>query len=52
MVFSLADFYNWKRVKLRYCDGVSFGGDSEYRNGVSVLHKSITFPLNEYSSFG
>ncbi|XP_078155720.1 pectin acetylesterase 9-like [Carex rostrata] len=25
------DFYNWNRVKLRYCDGASFTGDSEYR---------------------
>ncbi|CAH8386977.1 unnamed protein product [Eruca vesicaria subsp. sativa] len=23
------DFYNWNRVKLRYCDGASFTGDSE-----------------------
>ncbi|XP_057425527.1 pectin acetylesterase 10-like isoform X2 [Lotus japonicus] len=23
------DFYNWNRVKLRYCDGASFSGDSE-----------------------
>ncbi|PUZ40232.1 hypothetical protein GQ55_9G408500 [Panicum hallii var. hallii] len=28
------DFYNWNRVKLRYCDGGSFSGDSEYKNGV------------------
>jgi len=28
--FSLfADFYNWNRVKVRYCDGASFTGDSE-----------------------
>ncbi|XP_039785298.1 pectin acetylesterase 9-like isoform X2 [Panicum virgatum] len=32
------DFYNWNRVKLRYCDGGSFSGDSEYRNGSSVLY--------------
>jgi len=25
-------------VKLRYCDGGSFSGDSEYRNGSSVLY--------------
>lgn len=31
------DFYNWNRVKLRYCDGASFGGDSEYRDGSTVL---------------
>ncbi|KAK4378778.1 hypothetical protein RND71_000640 [Anisodus tanguticus] len=23
------DFYNWNRVKVRYCDGASFTGDSE-----------------------
>ncbi|KAF5732364.1 hypothetical protein HS088_TW18G01058 [Tripterygium wilfordii] len=27
------DFYNWNRVKLRYCDGASFGGNSKYDNG-------------------
>ncbi|KAF4359393.1 hypothetical protein G4B88_024060 [Cannabis sativa] len=25
------DFYNWNRVKLRYCDGASFTGDSEHK---------------------
>ncbi|XP_031101732.1 pectin acetylesterase 12-like [Ipomoea triloba] len=25
------DFYNWNRVKVRYCDGASFTGDSENR---------------------
>ncbi|WVZ57573.1 hypothetical protein U9M48_007942 [Paspalum notatum var. saurae] len=34
------DFYNWNRVKLRYCDGGSFMGDSIYRNSSSVLHFS------------
>jgi O-palmitoleoyl-L-serine hydrolase len=24
-----ADFYNWNRVKIRYCDGSSFTGDVE-----------------------
>lgn len=23
------DFYNWNRVKIRYCDGASFSGDSQ-----------------------
>lgn len=31
------DFYNWNRVKLRYCDGASFGGDAEYKNGTTIL---------------
>jgi hypothetical protein len=22
-----ADFYNWNRVKIRYCDGASFAGE-------------------------
>ncbi|XP_030974191.1 pectin acetylesterase 10-like isoform X3 [Quercus lobata] len=27
------DFFNWNRVKLRYCDGASFSGDSQYKAG-------------------
>ncbi|XP_062084891.1 pectin acetylesterase 3-like [Humulus lupulus] len=30
------DFYNWNRVKLRYCDGASFSGDSQ--NEASQLY--------------
>lgn len=25
----ISDFFNWNRVKVRYCDGASFTGDSE-----------------------
>ncbi|KAG2402444.1 Pectin acetylesterase [Vigna angularis] len=25
------DFFNWNRVKIRYCDGASFAGDSEHQ---------------------
>ncbi|KAK1266415.1 hypothetical protein QJS04_geneDACA000416 [Acorus gramineus] len=32
------DFYNWNRVKLRYCDGASFAGDGEYRSGITSLY--------------
>ncbi|CAM8996607.1 unnamed protein product [Rhodiola kirilowii] len=32
------DFYNWNRVKLRYCDGASFAGDSIFTNETSVLY--------------
>ncbi|XP_066339863.1 pectin acetylesterase 9-like isoform X2 [Miscanthus floridulus] len=32
------DFYNWNRVKLRYCDGGSFMGDSIYTNSSTVLY--------------
>jgi len=29
LFFMFVDFFNWNRVKLRYCDGASFSGDSE-----------------------
>ncbi|CAK9160935.1 unnamed protein product [Ilex paraguariensis] len=32
------DFYNWNRVKLRYCDGASFAGDAKFDNGTSLLY--------------
>lgn len=32
------DFYNWNRVKLRYCDGASFAGDAVYENETSLLY--------------
>ncbi|XP_022859720.1 pectin acetylesterase 8-like, partial [Olea europaea var. sylvestris] len=32
------DFYNWNRVKIRYCDGSSFTGDVEAVNPVTNLH--------------
>uniref|UniRef100_N1QTT7 Pectin acetylesterase n=1 Tax=Aegilops tauschii TaxID=37682 RepID=N1QTT7_AEGTA len=32
------DFYNWNRVKMRYCDGGSFAGDSEFKNGSLVMY--------------
>ncbi|KAG2711327.1 hypothetical protein I3760_04G071800 [Carya illinoinensis] len=32
------DFYNWNRVKLRYCDGASFAGDAKFDNGTSFLY--------------
>lgn len=32
-----ADFYNWNRVKIRYCDGASFAGDAKFENGVGQL---------------
>ncbi|KAG6476132.1 hypothetical protein ZIOFF_065368 [Zingiber officinale] len=33
-----ADFYNWNRVKIRYCDGSSFTGDVEKVDPVTNLH--------------
>ncbi|KAE9611309.1 putative pectinacetylesterase/NOTUM [Lupinus albus] len=32
------DFYNWNRVKLRYCDGASFTGDTVFTNGTNTLY--------------
>ncbi|KAI8003215.1 Pectin acetylesterase 9 [Camellia lanceoleosa] len=32
------DFYNWNRVKIRYCDGASFAGDATFDNGTSLLY--------------
>ncbi|KAM0864731.1 hypothetical protein ACQ4PT_043727 [Festuca glaucescens] len=33
------DFYNWNRVRVRYCDGASFSGDAEARaRDGSILH--------------
>ncbi|KAK4786914.1 hypothetical protein SAY86_010747 [Trapa natans] len=38
LLFDGADFYNWNRVKLRYCDGASFTGDGQFNNGTSSLY--------------
>ncbi|XP_031281075.1 pectin acetylesterase 9 [Pistacia vera] len=32
------DFYNWNRVKIRYCDGGSFAGNAKFDNGTSLLY--------------
>ncbi|KAL2901886.1 Pectin acetylesterase 8 [Bienertia sinuspersici] len=32
------DFYNWNRVKIRYCDGSSFTGNVEAVNPATKLH--------------
>jgi hypothetical protein len=29
LLFTHADFYNWNRVLVRYCDGGSFQGDAD-----------------------
>nr|XP_023914894.1 pectin acetylesterase 9 isoform X2 [Quercus suber] len=34
------DFYNWNRVKLRYCDGASFTGDAKFQNETSLIYFS------------
>lgn len=37
MCLSLADFFNWNRVKLRYCDGASFSGDGQNQVRIYTL---------------
>ncbi|KAF6175141.1 hypothetical protein GIB67_022822 [Kingdonia uniflora] len=32
------DFYNWNRVKIRYCDGASFAGDTMFQNDTVKLY--------------
>ncbi|XP_015883356.2 pectin acetylesterase 8 [Ziziphus jujuba] len=32
------DFYNWNRIKIRYCDGASFTGDVDAVNPETNLH--------------
>ncbi|KAI3692165.1 hypothetical protein L6452_31974 [Arctium lappa] len=32
------DFYNWNRIKVRYCDGASFTGDVKKVNSKTNLH--------------
>lgn len=39
------DFFNWNRVKVRYCDGASFSGDSQDEVSESMKkYDSIHFP--------
>lgn len=38
---AFADFFNWNRVKLRYCDGASFAGDSQ--DEVSQMRDNSVF---------
>lgn len=35
------DFYNWNKVKVRYCDGASFSGrpESEFQNGTELFFR-------------
>ncbi|KAF2289320.1 hypothetical protein GH714_034744 [Hevea brasiliensis] len=34
-------FFNWKRVKLRYCDGASFSGDSKNEMNTSAIYQDV-----------
>ncbi|KAL6220212.1 hypothetical protein ACLB2K_007969 [Fragaria x ananassa] len=42
------DFFNWNRVKLRYCDGASFTGDSQNEVEEEVLSDICTSASLEY----
>lgn len=41
-ILIIADFFNWNRVKIRYCDGASFSGDSQHE--VSKSNQSSINP--------
>jgi hypothetical protein len=41
LLIYVPDFYNWNRVKLRYCDGASFAGDATFDNGVILETKKF-----------
>lgn len=47
--FSLpyADFFNWNRIKIRYCDGASFAGDSENKVCGILSHIIVVFLFTE-----
>jgi len=36
-MLQISDFYNWNRMKIRYCDGSSFTGDVEEVDPVSFV---------------
>ncbi|KAF7085434.1 hypothetical protein CFC21_088866 [Triticum aestivum] len=38
------DFYNWNKVKVRYCDGSSFTGDKEEVDPVSAYTSCLLLP--------
>lgn len=33
----VVDFFNWNKVKIRYCDGASFAGHPEAESELKVL---------------
>lgn len=41
VAIAFADFFNWNRVKVRYCDGASFAGDSENKVPNTILFPKI-----------
>ncbi|KAH9670235.1 Pectin acetylesterase 10 [Citrus sinensis] len=48
------DFFNWNRVKLRYCDGASFTGDSENKallSGCSAGGLASILHCDEFRDF-
>lgn len=64
LLLFISDFYNWNRVKVRYCDGASFTGEGHNRVGIvflfffhklhlgfSVYKLSSVVTSNDYSIF-
>ncbi|KAK7854192.1 pectin acetylesterase 7 [Quercus suber] len=45
------DFYNWNRIKIRYCDGASFTGDVEAVNPKSEVKRLQGEACNTDMSF-
>ena len=38
-----ADFFNWNRVRIRYCDGASFNGAGQDEVGWKILSFCILY---------
>lgn len=50
--FQISDFFNWNRVKLRYCDGASFTGDSQDKvDGLSSYFQCPNYYLPLHVGF-
>lgn len=48
MFFSLSDFFNWNKVKIRYCDGASFAGHPENELKVNLIILIGKVSCNEF----
>ena len=40
---TFAEFYNWNRVKVRYCDGGSFSGDVDEHVEVTLENSNQVY---------
>jgi len=48
--FCLLDFYNWNRVKVRYCDGGSFTGDGS-KSVSEILSQFVEFYFLSFTKY-